>query len=660
MQGTRNNGFEAKKRLSRGAESGQVLVLSLVAMILIVIAIVLLFDIQNVIRGKVKVQNAVDAAALTGAEWQKETLNLIGDLNLVRATGVLISDPFFGIGMDPYTQVPPPEALTDQNGYFDVQRLVQELIRVDKEKHRVSVVDKLVSQLQTRVAFAGPLIGFGAAQQAAKKNGLNYNERAGQMFMEHLGLLYRGDVYGNEAIIPQLLYDYSWRGPYVSMIQAIMDMRAYEDPYEGLTNRAYGIAAGSRVEFIGAPSLSGDPPNEMISILSNKHIYEAIHGNNWCELKELLDKDFAGNWWGNFKCDFEENFSGQSEILSVHCEFRNDRDVYDSAYEKEAVQALLDSSETPFSEKFDSEDPYPYSVTVEDLGTRTDEAGRIISMRYLNVTPTGGDRGFYNSSDRDFRYNLLPLLNWAVFDDSWVPYSDETVNEWRRYLRSSFKEGVDYYSGALSYFEAEQDAALMTGKMGQKNKRRTMGSALNGMRDHGGAARMSNAQNQMEHAVEIRANAQAKPIGRIAADNGEILRPFEAGRMILPVFEKTALIPIALEDAPGFSSLDLDWFYFLTEYIPLLSESLSLDETWKKASERYPNHLSYFSYYHNALKMLDNEDFRQRGIDWLESPATWAYDNSGNRVVTSRNKDHCEDWVSGSSGGTRYGPASLH
>ena len=83
----------------RNGESGQVLILAVVAMILIVIAALLLFDVQTVIRGKVKAQNAVDSAALTAAEWQKHSLNAIGELNLYRATGALLSDPFFRIGV---------------------------------------------------------------------------------------------------------------------------------------------------------------------------------------------------------------------------------------------------------------------------------------------------------------------------------------------------------------------------------------------------------------------------------------------------------------------------------------------------------------------------------------------------------------------------------
>ena len=49
----------------RRGEHGQVLILAVVALILVILAILLLFDVQTVIRGKVKAQNGVDAAALT-------------------------------------------------------------------------------------------------------------------------------------------------------------------------------------------------------------------------------------------------------------------------------------------------------------------------------------------------------------------------------------------------------------------------------------------------------------------------------------------------------------------------------------------------------------------------------------------------------------------
>ena len=138
-------------------EHGQVLILAIVALILVIMAILLLFDVQTVIRGKVKGQNGVDAAALTAAEWQKHSLNLIGELNLVRATGTLISEPFFANGIlnDPHINFnfpddinpnfPPVEQenfllfpekseFINEDGELDKVKLHNELARVELEK----------------------------------------------------------------------------------------------------------------------------------------------------------------------------------------------------------------------------------------------------------------------------------------------------------------------------------------------------------------------------------------------------------------------------------------------------------------------------------------------------------------------------------------------
>ena len=101
-------GFSRRKRRRSG---GQVLLLAVLAMVILVIAIMVLFDVQRIMRGKIRVMSGIDAAALTGAEWQKHTLNIIGELNLVKACSVMISDSIYGIGGDPekYMKVDVPE-----------------------------------------------------------------------------------------------------------------------------------------------------------------------------------------------------------------------------------------------------------------------------------------------------------------------------------------------------------------------------------------------------------------------------------------------------------------------------------------------------------------------------------------------------------------------
>ena len=139
-------GFCRRKRRRSG---GQVLLLAVLAMIILVIAIMVLFDVQRIIRGKIRVMSGIDAAALTGAEWQKHTLNIIGELNLVKACSVLISDSIYGIGGD-----------------------VNDFMKVDvtRDSTEAEIAAAILTEMQVRVSFVGPLIGFGAAQQAAKNN----------------------------------------------------------------------------------------------------------------------------------------------------------------------------------------------------------------------------------------------------------------------------------------------------------------------------------------------------------------------------------------------------------------------------------------------------------------------------------------------------------
>ena len=84
----------------RKRQKGQVLILGIVALLILLLAIFSLFDIQNLIRGKVKSQSAVDAAAIAGANWQRHTLNLVGELNMIKATTLLIDESIFGIGAE--------------------------------------------------------------------------------------------------------------------------------------------------------------------------------------------------------------------------------------------------------------------------------------------------------------------------------------------------------------------------------------------------------------------------------------------------------------------------------------------------------------------------------------------------------------------------------
>jgi hypothetical protein len=191
-------------------ESGQVLIIGIMTVLVLLIAIIFLYDLHSIIRVKVKAQTAADAAALTAANWQRHSLNLIGELNLVKACTVLVSDivPF---GDDS------PEGMTTSSG--------------------------ILTEMQTRVSFVGPMIGLGAAQQAAKNNGMNNVPHFTNVVNEHIGNLLNDDYYGAEVGINQVIENYSWRTPYIQMVEAA-------NAGQG------GIAAAPNVDFASIPDVN--------------------------------------------------------------------------------------------------------------------------------------------------------------------------------------------------------------------------------------------------------------------------------------------------------------------------------------------------------------------------------------------------------------------
>ena len=687
----------ARSRRGRDGEHGQVLILAIVALILVIIAVLLLFDVQTVIRGKVKAQNGVDAAALTGAEWQKHSLNLIGELNLVRATGTLISDPFFANGIlknsnsnaaeffadlqlpaeqEKFTLFPEKREFYNPDGSLNIEKLTQEVVRVEKEKRYLDALDDLVSQLQTRIAFVGPLIGFGAAQQAAKNNGISFDSNASEFYIKYLNLVGDEGVY--ERITPVFVKDYAWRAPYYSMLNFILDYSAFHNDFTGETeNNAYGIAAGTKFKFVGMPSLVTNPPTDLSVYLGDKSFYDMIHARDWCGLDRLLRLDFSGNWWGGFECDFDQDFSGQSEILPLHIAFSESTDVYDNANDAGALERYKRGGQKLLSETFNREIPYDYQVSDSVETSEEHEDKQHMYYTFTNISITINPALFdeqYNDRDADLRYDLLPRLSWAIFDEEWSSF-DEDKREWEEYLRGRFKQGMDYRSGALAYFEAQQDTVTISGSMGRPRRGirpPDVGQVFASTDARGNAMGVSSALRRLDNPNSIdriETNAEAKPIGRIKTEKGQFLRPFEAGRMVLPVFTETALIPIAMEPVEGFSMLDIAWMYYLTEFVPLLAGSPSIQDAWENAMSLYPNHIGYFSYYVAALALLDNPEFRQAGLDWLDATAVWTKDEKGKRTPLYTNREYnCTGRRSNSSGGSGWGgtvhskggPSKLH
>ena len=202
-------------------ERGQVLILALIALLVLVLAIFILFDVSNIIRAKVKAQNAVDAAALTGANWQRHTLNLVGELNLINATTALMSDPNF------------MRAESDrEDEEFSLDRAIT-------QRQLLAKTTRTINQMQQRVLFIVPLIGFGAAQQTAKNNGINANEEWGKRVYDQL------DYVAASPFAQETPHRYNWFRSYAYALNTILQTDA-----DGETSK--GIAVLPNARMIGA------------------------------------------------------------------------------------------------------------------------------------------------------------------------------------------------------------------------------------------------------------------------------------------------------------------------------------------------------------------------------------------------------------------------
>ncbi|MCF7838493.1 MAG: hypothetical protein K9N49_07665, partial [Candidatus Marinimicrobia bacterium] len=128
------------------ARRGQALIFVVLAVVILAFVVLFVFDLHKTLFVKTRGRNAGDAAALAAARWQGIALNLVGDLNLLQAVAV-------------------SQALT---------------LGADPEP-----VAAVLGDLAARVNFVAPLIGFAAAQQAAKNNGLFVNPAFTAALLNH-------------------------------------------------------------------------------------------------------------------------------------------------------------------------------------------------------------------------------------------------------------------------------------------------------------------------------------------------------------------------------------------------------------------------------------------------------------------------------------------
>ena len=520
---------------------GQVMVIAVIIMVILMLGILFLFDLQNVIRSKVKIETADQAAALSAAQWQKESLNLIGELNLIKACDAL--------------QAYAPQ---DKAAYPNPS---------DQARY---ACDKIVTPMQTRMAFVGPVIAFGAAQQAAKNNGVNiydYQKQSSttavkqvqvdtQNYYNNLdistptGELRYGNAYrsGINGRYP------GWWDDYRGMLKAVMDQGIAVRP-----NVRIGIERVTPYAF------------------KDRVFYNAILNEWWCyvPLRSLLkqpDSYWSGKWWQNIQYD-NPNFTGQSEIYSLGIAFAENNTA--------------------------------------DSGSYYADTGNVTSWDYYLKKALGS-----NSTQAWLNGDFTPIT-WCIYDSSWDSSRMDYIGSyWNRsqggYLSGDIKTSVSY-DGAVAYAECSQTINLVNtfeSKMSAPTASQAKAS-LQGSTNPSPIRTINNTVVNNKIPVGNDSSGDGYPAGVIARTLGELepagskLKP-TAAQIILPAFSNVALFPIAM----------------FADNINLLrntDDPLSAFIIWlKTADDLYSPSVpppAGSGIYLQAVQKLDTESFRKTGYN---------------------------------------------
>ena len=510
------------RRIPRPGESGQVLLLGVVMMVVLLLLILYAFDIHNVIRAKFKTETAQEAAALAGAKWQRESLNLIGEINVLKVCELLMT------GDDTWaTPLPDPEE--DRILYLKALQA-----RMD-----------LLTEMQTRISFIGPVIGFAAAQQAAKANGLAPIGNSGQTYIDLLNTSWRyRELYGGA---PEVINNYRWRESYTGLVEAVVNngIAVYPnarlahngtvDPAELASEDLYSAIRRHAKEIAG-----GDPPPKQSSWKDELYRFA----------KYWRQGDFDGKWW---QFDYSLNaFPGESEIFTL------------------GVQTQASRYSNPGGE-----------------GVPGDLAA-IDDPQMLTETTARG-RKKWSSAE-------IPVLpEFFCYDNTWYPefyrarYSDYDENHYAYWfdgdvLRKPVKPQYRY-EGPAAYVEGAVDVGrVVRHRVRRRNFRNRQGFVIDDANRE--AARVGSRRNfsgseSSGSLTEYRPGTVAKVFGSLDNDRPPIDIP-----VILPVFDRIALVPTYMPIPYGFGVLRPE-NSLLTRFLEWLAGESDLNGTPPRGTEGY-------------------------------------------------------------------------
>ena len=434
-------------------ESGQVLLVGIVMIVIILVSLFVLADVHNTIRAKLKLETAQQAAAIAAAEWQRESLNLIGEINLIKASNALLQ---------------PPDKI-------DIMQLEY---------------DRL-TEMQTRVSFLGPLIGFAAAQQAAKANGINSHGNLNEIYLKYLT---EDNGYYFSAGSDGYINNYKWFRPYRELVETISNSGIAIRPNVGnsfsLTAYPYCLNSTSfyRDIYYHYNDINQNPTYQrewLGTIVSMCKLPDSYYRNTWWDIRFHTPK-----------------FIGQSEI-------------------------------------------YPLYVNIEDPLSPTDDEKLVINDSPIrgNLLPTAAE--YPEIQNIRMKWYCYDQKNWDTEayrnfynpnpenDDShhynW--YNGEYV------LRSKIKEQYRY-EGPVAYAETGLRISHLSKYVKPGTSRKNFFKTNTPIEASTviGAERVLNEEKNID--LTSRPGVMAKTFGELK--NGK--KPHTV-RMVLPVFHTTSVVP---------------------------------------------------------------------------------------------------------------------
>lgn len=215
MRGLFNRGCAARR-------SGQAIIFVLMVLVILTFVALWQFDIHKTLFVKYKSRNGGDSAALAAARWQALALNMIGEMNILQAVSI-------------------SQSLTvGDNTFADARQ---------------------IGDLEARIGFTGPMIGFLASQQAAKNNGMYVNDDFTQAVLDHA---------------EEIRNEYPIRYPDPPYVNG-SGGSAWEDYADMVAQVAsYGIAAWPDNVRYYTDYMSAE------HMLLNPSFYDAVASKNWC------------------------------------------------------------------------------------------------------------------------------------------------------------------------------------------------------------------------------------------------------------------------------------------------------------------------------------------------------------------------------------------